>query len=821
MEEGIGSRLRFRLEDRSCVDVVFGNSLGGNPPVVFDETNLPTGPIIDLDDSLIQPVMEGVLPNSQIIQLMAPVANETNCHLAAKTTGIPEQVVVGLYNNSYYIHSPYFDFQQNDLIQPLADGGKSTVEATAQAEDPQHHACCSNVPRNFINEGSCRISTDACINSDPSSTNVELTLTTETLKTIYEVTGGSEGDSTRYVFAITNLRQTLQHDNPPCTPGARSRFVRVESLDPSCTGGTPILSATRQIFSDLLSEMIEEDDSWIQDIEFPTCGLACPSQDEAAFGFRVKLQGGVCFENTHADNFQVFDFSDWARDHPGGPFSIQKFANRDFLLEFPESHGMASWNQYKASLTNVGPLDDRTTLLDLPEALFREEILHAFGGENELLARRGPTLICGSPYEVSNTKDVSFGLRNKAGFDLRTYTNNTAVLDTMFIEQRLTVWMEVALEATDQLRLKTAWALSQIFALAPSSIQRDELSEPFLVFYDSFVRNAFGSYFDLMKEMTYSPLMAEHLTYRDGRSTAYEYTKFQKNSMPDENMAREMMQLFTTGLYMLEPDGKSRLNSHGQKIRTYSNEDIAEYAKVFTGFTRQKTRGNVEDRTRQPSAENPIDPMTINVEWRCPFPKLGLLNKYIGDGYPLCSDLPPKHFLLAGATYRFLGTRPFAELHRNADFSGAAPIRLTLKEDSALFQVLCNHDSQTNSPCRHLSKVVLPQNIACTASSIECLVEDISIVKVGMIYYEYVRPPCVHHAFFQNALAIRTRWGKEKFMCGNPLDTSSSAICCDSSKSRKGAELYSGEKVTFLTAQERCTAQEKDVCEDAGPGKSI
>ena len=81
---------------------------------------------------------------------------------------------------------------------------------------------------------------------------------------------------------------------------------------------------------------------------------------------------------------------------------------------------------------------------------------------------------------------------------------------------------------------------------------------------------------------------------------------YRRKQFADENFAREIMQLFSIGLIKMKIDGSPMLDSHENEIPTYSNDDITEYARAWTGFTQQQPRGNVEDRN---SSENGIDPM--------------------------------------------------------------------------------------------------------------------------------------------------------------------------------------------------------------------
>ena len=70
-------------------------------------------------------------------------------------------------------------------------------------------------------------------------------------------------------------------------------------------------------------------------------------------------------------------------------------------------------------------------------------------------------------------------------------------------------------------------------------------SEWFLSYYDIFVRNAFTNYRQILKEISFNPLMAEHLSFLRSQSSAFLWEKYEIKSQADENYAREIMQLFT------------------------------------------------------------------------------------------------------------------------------------------------------------------------------------------------------------------------------------------------------------------------------------
>lgn len=120
------------------------------------------------------------------------------------------------------------------------------------------------------------------------------------------------------------------------------------------------------------------------------------------------------------------------------------------------------------------------------------------------------------------------------------------------------------------LKNKILYALSNIIVAVEPRNNRAHIESYFI---DCLAKNVFGNYKDILMDVTYCPLMAKYLTYLDGN-------KFDpiKGSSPDENYARELMQLFSIGL--------DELNLNGTKTgnETYTNKDIQELAKVFTGF---------------------------------------------------------------------------------------------------------------------------------------------------------------------------------------------------------------------------------------------
>lgn len=139
-------------------------------------------------------------------------------------------------------------------------------------------------------------------------------------------------------------------------------------------------------------------------------------------------------------------------------------------------------------------------------------------------------------------------------------------------------WWDHVMTEEDHLRQRVAQALSQIFVISEKS-QLELSSFGLASFYDVLSTNAFGNFKDLLREVSLHPAMGVYLSHLFNRKGDPA-----KNLRPDENYAREIMQLFTIGLYELNPDGTRKLDADGQEIPTYDNTDIQEMAKVFTGL---------------------------------------------------------------------------------------------------------------------------------------------------------------------------------------------------------------------------------------------
>ena len=132
----------------------------------------------------------------------------------------------------------------------------------------------------------------------------------------------------------------------------------------------------------------------------------------------------------------------------------------------------------------------------------------------------------------------------------------------------------------DPLRQRVAFALSQIFVISDRMEALAVSPDGMAHYYDTLLTHALGNYRSLLLAVSLHPCMGLYLSHLgNAKSDPVLHT------FPDENYAREVMQLFSIGLWMLNPDGTRQLDGGGQPIPTYTNANITEFARVFTGLS--------------------------------------------------------------------------------------------------------------------------------------------------------------------------------------------------------------------------------------------
>ncbi len=144
-------------------------------------------------------------------------------------------------------------------------------------------------------------------------------------------------------------------------------------------------------------------------------------------------------------------------------------------------------------------------------------------------------------------------------------------------DARHEAWWNNVLDQPDQLRQRVAFALSQIFVVSDTDYLLANNQWGMANYYDMLSRNAFGNYRQLLEDVTLHPVMGVYLSMvRNEKANPAE------NIRPDENYAREVLQLFSIGLYELNERGEALPASN--PVPAYTQAQIEEFARVFTGW---------------------------------------------------------------------------------------------------------------------------------------------------------------------------------------------------------------------------------------------
>jgi uncharacterized protein (DUF1800 family) len=202
-------------------------------------------------------------------------------------------------------------------------------------------------------------------------------------------------------------------------------------------------------------------------------------------------------------------------------------------------------------------------------------------------------------------------------------------INPLTITQTNDAWWTFAISAPDQLRQRVAFALSEILVVSNSSKNLGNQPGALPAYYDVLVSGAFGNFRQLLENITLNPAMGSFLDMLKNDKANASGTR-----LPNENYAREIMQLFSIGLYHLNLDGSLTLGSNGLPIATYSQDAILGTAAVFTGWTYAQT-------TNPPVFNPPADwrhPMVNVASHHSPDPKTILNGILIPAGQTAAQD---------------------------------------------------------------------------------------------------------------------------------------------------------------------------------------
>lgn len=176
------------------------------------------------------------------------------------------------------------------------------------------------------------------------------------------------------------------------------------------------------------------------------------------------------------------------------------------------------------------------------------------------------------------------------GYDAAANRNIVSGLDP-------TLWRQMIVEP-DQLRQRVGMALLDILVVGIDGIADAWRTFSMAAYVDILLDNAFGNYRDILSAITTSFAMGSYLTFLNNRKA-----NATTGAQPDENYARELMQLFTLGLYQLNMDGSPKMNG-SQPIETYGQADVSGLARVFTGLSPATSDSSTPARYRMPLVMN-------------------------------------------------------------------------------------------------------------------------------------------------------------------------------------------------------------------------
>jgi uncharacterized protein (DUF1800 family) len=147
-------------------------------------------------------------------------------------------------------------------------------------------------------------------------------------------------------------------------------------------------------------------------------------------------------------------------------------------------------------------------------------------------------------------------------------------------------WWQQSVTAPDQLRQRVAFALSEILVVSESGVLQDRATA-LSSYYDALLENSFGNFRDLLEAVTLTPAMGLYLDMRRN-----DKGDIALGTHPNENYAREILQLFSIGLNRTWPDGTLVMSSKGELVPTYTQDEILGFARVFTGWNYYQTPTN-------------------------------------------------------------------------------------------------------------------------------------------------------------------------------------------------------------------------------------
>ena len=346
---------------------------------------------------------------------------------------------------------------------------------------------CVSAPKTFLNRASC-VRAPACNPTSFAAASVVLNHTT--LRLFYTLSG-------RHLHSMENLRLEGAWAKSPCEGTSRWKRVRA---DGPCTASeeTPLDDATAATLRTALRETADTANEMYRDMLKPSGECANKLDGVESRGARLSVDGS-CWEHVHPHSGDVVDLTLWTQSHPGNanairagrPNPITTFAKYGLShMYFPSNHDMDRWRYGRIFMSTIGRIGDVISYADLPTATQSRATAAALGAlaDAEMgAASAGES--CGSPGEVANEPikghRYAMWLYGDKLRDDPVYDRESPVLHTYpQIEGKSMVWLNIAFDADDQLRQRMAWALSQVFVIGVSGLDKEDQMEPWFAFYE-------------------------------------------------------------------------------------------------------------------------------------------------------------------------------------------------------------------------------------------------------------------------------------------------------------------------------------------------
>lgn len=311
------------------------------------------------------------------------------------------------------------------------------------------------------------------------------------------------------------------------------------------------------------------------------------------FGYFNKATGSTAFDPNNDDLLSPgLGSTDW--QNPTGEAlsrDIYRFLSQCTFGATTALHDEVLNNYVTPAITGGGTYIDglRNWLnvqMDIAQTPMIDFSTLVMAADNEEFVMRGnrPLHYNSDPQYATNLYPVTYD--GNSGMPTIGTTANTTQISNNYpasANNRRREWWSLILQSKDQVRQRMAMALSEILVISEADQTINDRHYGCAEYWDILATGAFDKYRPLLEQVTYSPMMGSYLSHVGNRAM-YDAGGGLLVS-PDENYAREIMQLFSIGLVLRHPDGSLVLSGDGLPIATYDNTDITELARVMTGWS--------------------------------------------------------------------------------------------------------------------------------------------------------------------------------------------------------------------------------------------